>query len=145
MEQIVLSHPGGQVIRLPQVAGPKAPPNTLLASLKRKILIGEEIFIWANAFRNIIDLKDVLTLVSFFINQNSFPCKILNVANIHSYSVDQIVEVMSNLLNKQATITRLDKGIFYNIDVSDIICILDSTSINFNDNYLEKVIQLYYV
>jgi nucleoside-diphosphate-sugar epimerase len=145
MEKIVLSHSRGQVIRLPQVAGPQAPPRTLLASLKQKILVGEDITVWVNASRNIIDVEDVLAIVSFFIKKKSFPSKILNVANIRSYSIDHIIQAMSRLLNIQVSTSRIDKGGIYNIDVTNILNILELAGVEFNDNYLDKVIIKYYV
>ena len=145
MEKIVFLHPRGQVIRLPQVAGLHAPPNTLLASIKNKILSDEEVLVWRSAFRNIVDLEDVLSIVDFYIRNNKFPCKDLNIANTHYYSAEQIVVTMGALLNRRVKMTFVDKGSFYRIDASHIEKILNLLGICFDSNYLERVVKRYYL
>ena len=145
MEDIVLSHPGGQVIRLPQVAGLHAPPNTFLASIKNKIIFEEEVLVWRNAFRNIIDLADVVSILNFYIREKSFPCRKLNIANTLNYSAEQIVRTMGALLNRKVRATLVDKGGGCYIDVGHIEKIIPLLGINFDDKYLERVIKRYYV
>lgn len=145
MEELVLSHPRGQVIRLPQVAGPNAPPNTLLSNIKKKILFDEEVLIWRNAFRNIVDLEDVLSIVDFYIRENYFPCRKLNIANTQYFTVEEIVRTMASLLNRRVKTSYIDKGNFYRIDVTHIEKIIGLLDVNFDDRYLDRVLKRYYV
>lgn len=144
MEELSLSHPGGYVVRLPQVAGPQAPVNTLIASLIRKILANEDVIIWSNARRNVIDVQDVVRIVSFFIENKEFPKNIINVANPISYSVDEIVGVMEDLLKTNAIKKYISKGCSYDIDVTEINKITTLIDLNFGCDYLKNVILRYY-
>ncbi len=144
MEKLVLSHPRGYIFRLPQVVGPNAPSNTLIASLIRNILAKEDVVIWSNARRNVIDIRDVVLVVSFLIENNEFPKKIINIANPISYSVDEIVTVIEDLLKIKAKKKFINKGSSYNIDLSEIKNIICLLGINFNCDYLKNVISRYY-
>ena len=58
MEELILNHPKGYVIRMPQLVGHNAPPNTLVTHLVSKIRQGETIEVWSGAYHNLIDVKD---------------------------------------------------------------------------------------
>jgi nucleoside-diphosphate-sugar epimerase len=147
MENLVVKHQGGIVVRLPQVAGSHAPYNTLLSVICRKILSGEVITAWSGASRNIIDVVDVIRIVTALLaehNENIKLPKILNVANSKSYNMKSIISSAEKALGKIANVVWIDKGSEYKIDVSYIYSSFAKLGITFDDDYLVNVIRRYY-
>lgn len=144
MEDLVLSHPGGHVIRLPQLAGPNAPPNTLIASLVTKIRAGDEILVWTDTVRNIIDVVDVVRIVDAWLTLDSSSNRIINVANPVSMPVIDIVNAIEVALNLCAKIKYISKGVPYKIDTSPMRAAVDLAGVEFGPNYIIDIIRKYY-
>ncbi|MEQ1594212.1 MAG: NAD-dependent epimerase/dehydratase family protein [Casimicrobium sp.] len=145
MESLALSHPRGIVFRLPQVAGPNAPGNTLLTVLCNSIRSNEPITAWRNASRNIVDLADVVQVISFLLRSGAAVPKIVNVANPRSSSVAEIIASAEKALNASALVIWVSEGASYEIDVSYVQPVFDSLGIDFDYEYLVRVIRRYYL
>ena len=144
MESIVLKYPNNIVFRLPQIAGPNAPSNTILSNIKEKINSGKIFPIWKNASRNVLDLFDARDIVVNVTRRNHKRLKIVNVANPSSYSVHQIVSSFEKVYNLKMNKKYVDKGNKYSIDISNIEYLFNELSIDFS-NYLDKIIRKYYI
>lgn len=145
MEALVLSHAAGRVIRLPQIAGPNPPPNTLIASLVAKVRAGETIRVWQDAVRNIIDIEDVVRIVKVLANQNFLDKSVINVANPVSISVMDLINAIEYGLQVSPRVELVKKGCPYKIDTDALRDILKLASVEFGQDYLLKTIRKYYL
>jgi nucleoside-diphosphate-sugar epimerase len=144
MERLVLDHPAGLVIRLPQVVGPNASPYTLVSSLCESIRFERTINLWEYATRNIIDVGDVVKIVTALISSPQHTCKIINVANPFSYSIRIIIESIEMVLGRKAILNVVPLGAAYEINIELIEPLIKTLGLNFGRDYLTRVIGRYY-
>ncbi|MFC7300109.1 NAD-dependent epimerase/dehydratase family protein [Herminiimonas aquatilis] len=144
MEQMVAVHPRNLILRLPQVAGKTPNPHTLLNFLYARIFRSEAFDLWYSAKRNIIDVVDVALIAQQLVANNSMRNRALNVANVISYSMADIVRAMESVIGKPAIYNVVERGSEYQIDTSIIIPILGNAGVDFDHNYLEKIVEKYY-
>jgi UDP-2-acetamido-2,6-beta-L-arabino-hexul-4-ose reductase len=145
MEALVLSHPQGRVIRLPQIAGPKPSPNTLIASLVAKVRAGVVIQVWQDAVRNIIDIEDVVRIVQVLATQNFLDKRVINVANPKSISVMDLIHAIEYCLDICSRVEIIKKGALYEIDTHALRDIVKMAGVDFGPNYLVNAIKKYYI
>lgn len=144
MEQMVLQHSKPLIIRLPQLAGHTSNPHTLLSFLHKNIINGEKFILWDKAYRNIIDVADVVILTNLLIKNTAARGRFFNLANMRSYSMLQIVSAMECVVGKKGVYDVLQRGSRYEIDVEDMREILPKTGIDFEGDYLLRVLKKYY-
>ena len=144
MELIVAAHPNYLILRLPQVAGCTPNPHTLLNFLYARIARSEGFSVWQGAYRNIIDIDDVVTLGQLLIENKTLRKCTVNLANSVGYSMPEIVEEMEQVVGKPAIYTIVELGRRYEIDVATLLPVLANTKINFDKYYLNKVLRKYY-
>jgi nucleoside-diphosphate-sugar epimerase len=144
MEKIVSTHPRHLILRLPQVAGETPNPHTLLNFLYARIARSESFNLWRLAKRNIIDVSDVAAITKQIIANNSLRSLTFNIANAVNYSLIDIVHNMEYVVGKRAVYELLERGSEYKIDTKAISPFLEKAGVDFDDNYLEKVIIKYY-
>lgn len=145
MEQMVRMHPFGLIARLPQVAGPNASPYTLLSVLCESIRSGRTIKVWQNATRNIIDVVDVVKIVSSWTSGPNQIGKVINIANPVSYPIKTIIESVESVMGRKGELEMVSAGAAYAIDISAIEPLIEILGINFDQNYLSRVISRYYL
>lgn len=119
-------------------------PNTLLNFLCNKILSWEHFTIWENAKRNLIDVEDLFKIWQEIINKQIFINKIINIANTHYFSVLEIVNEFEKQIWKKWNYEIQNIWWYPKIDTGKIESIISNLNINFESNYLEKLIKKYY-
>lgn len=145
IEQFVISEVKNyHIFRVPNVAGLSNNPYTLLNFLIFNILGKKPVTIWKNAERNIIGIDDLYSLANYIIKENFFKNSIINLANPFNYSMIEILEAVETHLQKKAIATYEEKGTKQFIDVSNISKLIQDLSINFNDEYLSRLLNKYY-
>jgi nucleoside-diphosphate-sugar epimerase len=144
MEALVSEHPAHIVARLPQIAGHTPNPHTLLNYLHARIARSERFSVWKNATRNIIDVEDVLAIVSRLVELPAERKLTVNVANPVSTPVPDIVAAMEKALDKAAVADWLDEGASYAIDVAKVAPIIAELGLQFDREYIFSVIAKYY-
>ncbi len=144
MESIVLKHPQSLVFRLPQVVGFGGNSKTLMNFLYQSIKSGNKFELWKNASRNIIDIDDVVSIVSFYIANVIVRQNVLNIANPINYTMIEIVNSMEKILEKKGIYEVTEKGETYCIDISEISSIIKETDVFFDQNYLQRIIKKYF-
>lgn len=144
MEELVLSHPAGLVVRLPQVAGPNAQSFTLLASLVARIRAGQEIEVWEHASRNLVDVEDVVRIVDAWLTLPLPVDNVLNVANPKSVSVIELVRTIESALGLVAKVVFISKGAPYHIDTHPMLNAAALAQVTFGPDYLHRVIRKYF-
>ena len=145
MESIVLTHLSSLIFRLPQVIGSGGNPNTLINFLYQSIKFGHEFELWKNSTRNIIDVDDVVTIVSFYLAKEIPHKKILNIANPVNHSMTDIVNSMEKALKKNGVYRIVDKGEKYIINTSVMSLLIKEADVSFDKNYLLKIIKKYFL
>ena len=144
MENMVLSYPTGCVVRLPQLAGSGAPANTLIPFLVTKIREDGEIKVWKNAWRYVIDVEDVVKIVSVLLQQGVPRPRVINVANPVSIPIYILIQNIESVLKRVAKTTFVSKGSHYEIDTTEMLIAAASANVHFGEDYILKVIKKYY-
>jgi nucleoside-diphosphate-sugar epimerase len=144
MEELVTQRARHLVLRLPQLAGDTPNPHTLLNYLYARIARTERFQIWGNAQRNIIDVDDVARIAIDLMGAERAADETINVANMHSASVLEIVRTMEHVLGRRAIFDSMDQGSTYAIDTRRIQASLQRCAITFSPSYLRDVIMKYY-
>lgn len=119
-------------------------PNTLLNFLYNKIINWEKITIWKNAKRNLIDVDDLFKISKEIIDNNLFRNETINIANKMYFSILEIVKIFEIITKCKAKYTIEELWWIPNIDIENINNIVKKLNINFDKNYLEKLIKKYY-
>ena len=71
--------------------------------------------------------------------------KIINIANPIKYSSIQIVNTLEQLISTKAKYNLINQGdLNWKIDVSQISNSIKNCKIDFNNDYLKKVLEKYY-
>lgn len=145
MEQIVLSQPNGLVVRLPQVGGPGGNHRNLMHYLCESIVAGREFDLWRHAYRNVIDVDDVVSIVRCIVMKTDMIGQIVNVASSITMPVSHIVQAIERLSGKSAKVNAVDRGSPYSINISKIQGVLDDVGVVFDACYLDRVLLKYYL
>lgn len=144
MEAAVSGHPGHLIVRLPQTAGRTSNPHTLLNYLYAKITGGERFQLWKNATRNIIDIDDIVPIVSRMAEDPAFAASTVNVANPRSVTMPELVAMMEKAAGRKALADPVEKGAPYAIDISRIRPVIEELGLAFGEAYLPRVLEKYF-
>jgi nucleoside-diphosphate-sugar epimerase len=144
MERLVSAHAKFVIVRLPQIAGRTPNPHTLLNYLYARVTRSEKFTLWTQATRNVIDIDDVVAIVTRLLANTEVRCITVNVANSMSYPIDEIVAMMEKVVGKRAITDRVELGAAYEIDTSQIASIVRDLGLVFDGHYLEVVMSRYY-
>lgn len=125
------------IFRIPQLFGELKHHNTLINFLYEAILEGREFNVFSEAYRYVIEINDVVTLVRAYI-KHGYTKKILNLANPYRYRVEEIVKIFESLLNKKACYQLIEKNDEYELDLIDLKMFLTKHEIDvcFGELYL---------
>lgn len=141
MEKIVLEYSKKfYIFRLPQVVGKTNSP-TLVNYLVNTIADQKSFDVWKGSTRNLIDVEDVFKIANFIIEKQIFLNKITNIASSKSYYIEEIVLLIENILGIEAKYSFVDKGSSYKIDTQEIYNITKELLINFDDEYMNRIIR----
>jgi len=132
------------LFRISNLAGVSNNPYTLLNYFIFNILRHHPLTVWKNAFRNIIGVNDMYSIVSYFLEKKENINTTINIANPENYSVPYIIKCIENHLNKKAIINEVERGDNYKIDISTIEPLFKELHIQFNDDYLTTLLKKYY-
>ena len=116
IEHLLREHAGDYlIIRLPIVVGRSNNRHTLTNFLFYSLLSGHHFELYRFACRYLIDLEDVVALVTRLIAKQ--PCnQTLDLVLDNRTRVTEIVEVLEHILGTQANYTLVPKGACYQID-----------------------------
>jgi len=144
MESRVLADERGRVFRLPQVVGEGGNPHTLTNFLSQRIQSGEHFEVWVRSERNLIDVEDVVTLVTHVLcHPEQFP-RMMPLADAQSTRMPDIVHCMERALAKRGNYSILERGAAFPIDTTDCLRAARACGIHFGPGYLEQLVEKYY-
>lgn len=144
MESLVMSTPGGLVLRLPQVVGKTENPHTLTNFLRNHIISGEHFTVWAHAERNLVDIDDVVKIGARLTIELPDEPSAISIAATRSLSMPRIVEIFERVLGKAANCSFVEKGAPMVIDTTLVGSLSAKLGIDLGDGYIERVIAKYY-
>jgi nucleoside-diphosphate-sugar epimerase len=144
MESIVACAERFAIFRLPQVVGRTANPFTLTNYLYSRVASGERFSVWADAWRNIIDVEDAAKIAGHMIREPRYGNRIVNVANPISTPVPELVALFERILGVTANCERVAKGDRYPIEVEEAVEAACAVGVDFGPGYLEQVLEKYY-
>ena len=131
------------IFRLPNVVGSVVNLDTLFYYLVDKVKRQEAFELWSGAKRNIIDIDDVVNMVNNIIDDNIFINEITNVANLNDVTVDEIVYEIAKHLGADVKYSKIEYNDNYFIDTTKVHPLFDRLGLNFNANYLERIVKKY--
>ncbi len=133
------------ILRFPQIVGKNINPHTLTNFLYRKIKNNKNFVIWSKTKRNLIDIIDMKKIVKEILINRNFKNKIFNIKNNESIYVEQIVDILSEILQKKPKFsilklrdTHLKNSIYKKTKNKYLINIFKKK------NYSETVLRRYY-
>ncbi len=138
--------PNYLIIRLPTLVGKTANPHTFFNFMKNKIINNEEVIVYKNAWRYLLDADDIKiiipTLTQFPETQNTT----INAAYKNALTVENIVIKMDKILKKTSTIKLLDEGNHFPIENDKLTAFLQKNNLTlFSDKYNDTIIRKYLI
>ncbi len=144
MELLVSGTEKYAIFRLPQVVGNTPNPNTLTNYLYQKISSGATFELWRHARRNLIDVDDVATIVTYLVRSALTHQVTENIVSPFSISMPQLVRDFELVLGVTANYSVVDAGGTYPIDSGLAIEVAHRSGVNFDECYIQKIIRKYY-
>lgn len=142
MENIIKEYSDNYYIfRIPQLFGDLILHKTLINFLYKCIEHEHHFNIFSEAYRYVIEINDVKTLVEAYLNLSN-SCIVVDIANPYRYRVLDIVNILEQLLNKRAKYTVIKKEDYYFIEFEEMKKFITENNIliNFgNDYFIEKL------
>lgn len=143
MEACVRAHPRHLVVRLPQVAGPRPNPRTYVAYLHACIRDGERFALWANAWRNVIGVDDVVAITGAMLAAG-VGGETVDVAAPESHRVADAVAILERVTGRRARCDVVAAGSGVAIDVSRSLPFATAAGVRFDAGYLERTLRRYF-
>ena len=133
------------VIRISNLVGEGGNPMNIFNFFFNQIVSGNRFKLWANSRRNLIMEKDFVRILNYILD-NELPeklNKILNIVNIHSYSVMDIVTAIERHIDK--------KAVYDVVEIESIPQETDEHSMKMfellqidTQNYLQRILEHYF-
>lgn len=144
MEALVLASPNRLVVRLPQVVGRTANPNTLTNYLDARIRAGDHFDVWAKAERNLVDIDHVADITLGLLGSWSGDARVTAIAARRSTPMPEMVAIFERVLDRKANFSCLDMGSPLCVQAEQAWELGESLGIDFADGYAESLIRKYY-
>lgn len=148
IENFLLTHPTSSrilILRLPIVAGTTANKYTLLNFIVDKILSGVKFKVFANAFRNIIDIEDIVKISNVLISSRLPKGCALNICNPKSIKMIDLVPLIEAVVGKKAIFSLEDRGGGQSkIDMSETTPFIELSGVEFGHDYIFNTLKKYY-
>jgi nucleoside-diphosphate-sugar epimerase len=127
------------IFRLPQLFGDLFLHKTLINFLYKCIVHNHTFKVFDNAYRYVIEINDVRTLVEAYVNSQD-ACVTIDLANPFRYKVLDIVKTFEVLLGKKANYEIVEKDDQYRLDLTPMLNFVQSQGLrlDFGSDYLHK-------
>lgn len=143
MEAIVLQGEQSRVFRLPQVVGYTDNPHTLINYLRQHIVDGMPFEVWSRAERNLIDIDDVVAIVTEMVREPRGQPRVVNVAGLRSTPMPEIVRLLERSLGRKASFTLVPKGEPMTLDTRHTAEVARRLGLDLGETYAGRVIARY--
>lgn len=132
------------VIRASNVVGATGNPNTVLNYFFYHIQQGINFDLWINACRNLIDIEDLFAITNAVLARPEYMNQVIPIANPVNLPVKTIVTKIEQHLDRRANFIEVEKGGCYPIDLQPIRPLIDELAIQFDDDYLDRLLNTYF-
>lgn len=144
MEQIIADQCDQYfILRVSNAVGHGGNPNLLVNYLVREISNKNKIAVHTKATRNLIDVKDVVAITQDILS-NFDANQIINLAYIQNYSIIEITETISDILQTEPLLQLQNEGSGYEIEISKIESYFKRNNFTDKKEYLKNLISKYY-
>jgi nucleoside-diphosphate-sugar epimerase len=143
MEAIVLQGERSRVFRLPQVVGYTDNPHTLINYLRQHIVDCMPFEVWAKAERNLIDIDDVVAIVTEMAREPQGLPRVVNVAGLRSTPMPEIIRLLESSLGRKANFTLVPKGEPMTLDTRHTAEVARRMGLDLGETYPGRVIARY--
>ena len=133
------------IFRLPQVVGETYNLNLFINNFYYNIRKGISFNLWKNSKRNLIDIRDVVKIASFFIINCLRTNRITVIAAPFNLKVISVIKVLEEIISKKAkykkvanNLSKIRVGKLYYLKFKEKL------KINFNKDYYVKILYKYY-
>jgi len=107
IEELIKTHSDNYIIfRVPQIIGSVGNKHNLFNHIKNLIENNQEVIVYNNVYRALLDVDDLVNLVNYF--KDTITCKTINISNIEKITVLDIVNIISNQLKITPNIKIVD-------------------------------------
>ncbi len=129
------------IFRLPQLVAKLIRHPTLINYLYYKILDGEMFDVYDEAYRYVIHIDDVFSIVTEYLmtgRRNT----VLNVANPYAYNIREIINCLEIKAGKISKYTVTQKSELFDLDLSSLLAFTQKVGIDcgFGKDYLYKIL-----
>lgn len=132
------------ILRLPIVVGKTTNPNTLTNFIFNKIKSGEQITVFKNACRFLMDIEDIKTIISKMIQTGQYKNMTLDINFENPIKSENLISIFEKVVQKKANKSYADKGGCYSPNNQEFISFINSIDFVLPPNYDEEVINKYY-
>ena len=132
------------IIRVPNIIGDGGNPNTLLNYLIDAIQSNTQIKVFKNAYRNFIDVTDLVEIVEQLVISDTNNT-IIDLLHPISYSMIDIMQSIEKHTNKKSNSMYVDEGYnYFPPPTKNVIRLFESSDISLNKSYLSSILKKYY-
>lgn len=132
------------ILRVSNAVGKGGNPNLLLNFIYHSLKNNQTIQVHQKATRNLIDSDDIQQITLSLINSKKQNA-IVNLAYLHEFGIQEIIEMMSSVLQIQPKMNLVDSGNFYQISITDIQDYFETKKLTDKKKYLQEMIRKYYL
>lgn len=145
MEELISTgHQNYIIFRVSNPIGVTQNKSTFLNYFIDKIKDGTHFEVWAHSFRNIIDIADMQLACSYIIEHDAHKNKIVNIAHPVNYPTQYIISAIEHHFNKKGNYSITNKGSEPKIDNTLSKEVFGMLNIQFNEQYLSKLLSKYF-
>jgi nucleoside-diphosphate-sugar epimerase len=133
------------IFRVSNVVSSTLQHATIFSYLAHHIKNNLPFKLWKNAYRNILGVEDIKKIITYLLTQPKLSHnQIINIANIRSYAVLDIVKTMEAYFARKGQYELIERGKYFEIDTSLVQNIAPKLGITFDKNYLHQLLKTHY-
>ena len=129
------------IVRLPQVVGRSHNPATLVNFFVQQIRTGTEFELWVHAQRNLIDVDDVVKIVTHILETGSIRNDTVDIASPFNVRAEELLHMIEEILGKRAVARKVHAGGAVTIDTARLLPLFAECGVNFPPDYVQRVLR----
>ena len=146
MEKVLLESCECLIVRLPQVVGKNPNQNTVVEFFYRSLMHGKHFNIYAEAYRSLIDVEDVVRIVLTALNADINVGTVINISSGSQVLAIEIVRWFEENLGVKGSYNIIrSKGEKLAVDLTLAKSLLGEADIIFESHYWKNVLKKYYL
>lgn len=144
MEALIQTRGNHLILRLPQVVGNTDNPHTLVNHLVAHISAGLRLQIWSNAVRCLVDVDHIAAITLHLLREGLEPDRTLDLAPPESLTLQRLLVLVEQTLDRQAVYTLVDRGGGATPDSTIFSTYAPQLGIDISAGYTHRLLHKYY-